>query len=103
MDFAAIGRGLIQMKQASLAQVVESPRLDLRHYTEQEQIYTDWVQSLGEAGVVAPNLMVACLVGIACMVWGMLLPRRWTWLLVLTTLAWAARSAIVADQRSAGV
>ena len=101
MDWNAIGNSFFRMETRSWSQVAASPRLDRRHYTEQERIYTDWLASLRPAGVVAPNLTIACVLSLAGVAMTWVLPRKWTWLMVLLTLGWIARGFTLSQKADA--
>ena len=98
VDWTALGEACARYLRDHTLQFVKSPRLDARHYDEQERMYAEWVERSGRAGVPAPNLMVACLLWLCGVAMAFTLRRRWILLAMLATVAWMARGFVVASR-----
>jgi hypothetical protein len=100
MDLTAIRESTLQMERQSWRQMAESPSIDRHHFEREEDVYTTWTRSLGAAGVVAPNLLAACVSALAGYMWATIFPRRWAWSFALLTAGYVARGLAVSSKRS---
>jgi hypothetical protein len=95
VEWGAVGAAFWRYFTGHTLQWLSSPRIDARHYHEQERLYVEWIEGMRRAGVPAPNLMVACLLWLAGIGFALRVRRRWLWVLVLFTIAWMVRAFFV--------
>ena len=96
MDWGRLGRDWLAMERDALRLLREEPGLNPRYFAALEARYTQWLEEMRAAGVVAPGMALLGVLWLAGLASARLLPARWQALLTLLAAAWLVRLALIA-------